>query len=265
VLNQSSVLEVAVRGHRLEAVWLGPPAEAGPSFVLLHEGLGSVSLWRDFPARLAEATGFGVLVYSRLGYGGSDPAPLPRPLTYLEDEARVTLPAVLEQAGIKDCVLLGHSDGGSIAALYAGLHADPRVRGVVLIAPHFFVEEVSLSGIRMTDAAFESGELRARLARHHRANSETAYRGWRDLWLDPRFRDWNAAAALNGLDAPTLIIQGQEDAYGSLEQIRFLESRAQYVETLILPAYGHAPHLERPDVVLPAIARFVARIANTRR
>jgi len=247
-----------VGGRRLEAVRLGPPPGEAPSFVLLHEGLGSIMSWRDFPERFAERTGFGVFAYSRAGYGASDPAPLPCPLTYLDDEARVTLPQVLGQARIEDCILLGHSDGGSIAALYAGLGGDRRVRRVVLIAPHFFVEERTLSGIRAAQAAFEGGELWQKLVRRHGTNARMAYEGWRDLWLDPRFRTWNASDALEHLTVPTLMIQGRDDVYGTLGQVDYLRGRAVSVETLILPDCGHVPHFEQPEPVLDAITRFVA-------
>ena len=250
---------LAVGGRRC-AVLRRPAAAAGaPTFVLLHEGLGSVSIWRDFPELLAARTGFGVFAYSRLGYGGSDPEPLPRPLTYFDDEARDTLPALLDAAGVGDHLLVGHSDGGSIAAVHAGLHADARLRGAVLIAPHFFVEPVTVAGVRSIAAAFREGGLRDRLARHHGANLDHALEGWRGLWLDPGFAAWNAGAALSRLTVPILMIQERGDPHGSLDQVDYLTQRVPHAETLILPGQGHTPHLDQAETVLEAVAAFARR------
>jgi pimeloyl-ACP methyl ester carboxylesterase len=249
--------DLVIHGSRFEAAWTGPKPHEAPTIVLLHEGLGSVALWRGFPEKLAERTGLGVFAYSRLGYGGSGPAPLPRPLNYLDDEAAL-LPAVLDAAGIRAFILLGHSDGGSIAAVYAGLHADDRLSGVVLIAPHVIIEDLTVAGIRATAAAFQHGDLRARLARYHGTNTDIAFAGWHDLQTDPRFLTWNARSALKRLTAPVLIIQGDADPYGSLEQVCVLQEDAPQAEALVLPGCGHAPHLERQEAVLDAIADFAA-------
>jgi pimeloyl-ACP methyl ester carboxylesterase len=251
--------EVIVGGRHLETGWIGPRPSQAPSIVLLHEGLGCLSLWRGFPEQLAKCTGLGVFSFSRLGYGGSDPAPLPRPLTYLDDEAATTLPAVLDAAGIRDFILLGHSDGGSIAAVFAGLHADERLRGVVLIAPHVIIEEVTVAGVWRAAAAFEQGDLRARLMRHHGDNTDIAFRDWRDLQLHPAFRAWTADRALDHIRVPVLMIQGDADAYGSREQVRRLQARRPESEVLLLPGCGHAPHLEREEDVLTAVAAFARR------
>jgi pimeloyl-ACP methyl ester carboxylesterase len=255
--------EVIVGGRRLETGWIGPRPDDAPTVVLLHEGLGCVSLWRDFPARLAERTGLGIFAYSRLGYGGSDPAPLPRPLTYLDDEAATALPVVLHAAGIRDFILLGHSDGGSIAAVYAGMHADERLRGVVLVAPHVLIEEVTVAGIREAAAAFGAGGLRAGLMRHHGENTDIAFHGWRDLQLDHAFRNWTADAALDRIGVPVLMIQGDADAYGSLEQVRRLQAHRPEAEILVLPGCGHSPHLEREHDVLAAVAAFAGQTLPT--
>ncbi len=246
---------------RLEGAWWGPGPEAAPSVVLLHEGLGSVSLWRDFPERLAAATGLGVFAYSRLGYGQSDPAPLPRPLTYMHDEAREVLPRVLDAAGIRRCIMLGHSDGGSIAAIYAGSHQDARVRGLVLLAPHFFVEEAGLAAIREAKRTFETGDLRARLARHHR-DPDTAFRGWNDAWLDPDFpRVFDLQPDIAHIRVPVLVVQGEADPYGTVEQVRLAEREAYCpVDSLLLPGVGHAPHQEAPEAVLAAAQEFASRL-----
>src|SRR5215475_7919683 len=179
-----------------------------PAIVLLHEGLGSAALWGDFPDRLAAATGVGVFAYSRAGYGASSPVALPRPLTYMHDEAKTVLPALLDAIGFRRGLLLGHSDGASIAAIYAGSTQDHRVRGLTLIAPHFVVEDVGLAAIRDAKAAYETGDLKTRLARWHR-NVDVAFYGWNGAWLDPGFRDWNIADALAYIRVPIQIVQGE--------------------------------------------------------
>jgi pimeloyl-ACP methyl ester carboxylesterase len=247
-------------GRRLETAWWGPGPEATPTILLLHEGLGSVSLWRDMPARLSAATGCGVMAYSRLGYGQSDTVPLPRPLTYMHDEACEVLPEVLDAAALRRVLLLGHSDGGSIATIHAGACQDARVAGLVLIAPHFFVEQISLGAIAEAKRRWETTDLRARLARHHR-DPDAAFLGWNGAWLDPEFqRVFDLRPALARIRVPVLIVQGEADPYGSVEQVAVAEREAPCpVERLLLPGIGHAPHLEAPVAVLDAVRDFAAR------
>ncbi len=252
-------LRITTAGATLEARCWGPPPDQAPTIVLLHEGLGSARLWRDFPERLAGSTGHGVLAYSRQGYGASDPCALPRPLDYMEREATQALPQVLDQAGFRHGVLLGHSDGASIAALYAGTVEDFRVRGLVLMAPHFFVEDVSVHSIAAAREAYEAGDLRARLARHH-ADPDAAFRGWNDAWLDPGFRGWTITDALDYIRVPVLAIQGADDEYGTPAQIEALDRVPAPVETHLLPGCRHAPHLDRSDEVLRLVTDFLARL-----
>ena len=245
---------LTVGGRSLEYRWWGPGAQDAPTIVMLHEGLGCVGLWRDMPARLAEATGLGVMAYSRAGYGQSDPAPLPRPLDYMTREALEVLPKVLLAFGISSPVLLGHSDGATIAAIHAGAFS---ARSAILIAPHFFTEDRGLAEIARARDAFETGDLRSRLARHH-ADPDCAFRGWNDAWLDPGFRRWDVSGAIDGISAPILAIQGADDPYGSLAQIEAIERRAKSPpDVLILPGCGHAPHLERAGDTLTAIEGFL--------
>jgi pimeloyl-ACP methyl ester carboxylesterase len=249
-------------GRRLETQWWGPGPAAAPSLVLLHEGLGSVSLWGEFPARLAAATGCGVLAYSRLGYGRSDPRPLPWQPGYLHDEAQAVLPRLLDAAGVRRCVLFGHSDGGSIAAIHAGTVPDARRLGAVLLAPHFIVEDVTLAGVRAARARWEaSGRMRQRLAPHHR-DPGLAFHGWNDAWLDPGFASaFDLRPDLAGLRVPMLIIQGETDIYGTAEQLRLAERAAPaLVETLLLPSIGHAPQDEAPEAVIAAVRGFLGRV-----
>lgn len=258
---------LAVEGHleigpaRLEFRRWGPKPEeataAAPTLVLLHEGLGCAALWRDFPQRLAAATGLGVLAYSRAGYGGSSPCRLPRPLTYMHDEARDVLPAVLDAIGLRHGVLLGHSDGASIAAIHAGSFSDPRLRGLILIAPHFFTEPQGLAAIAEARRAYDSGDLRARLAKYH-DHVEAAFRGWNEAWLDPGFESWDLTEFLPGISLPLLLLQGAEDPYGSPRQIETAAAEVSGpVESHLLPDCRHAPHLEKPEETLAAIQSFL--------
>ena len=256
--------ELLAGGRRLECVWHGPgPAEA-PTLVFLHEGLGSVSLWRDFPLRLAEATGCGALVYSRAGYGRSDPAPLPWRPTYMHEEAAV-LGEVLDLTGVRDAVLVGHSDGGSIAIIHAGKDAKSRVRALVLLAPHVFVEEMGLRSIAAATEAFTGGDLRRRLERHHGANVDCAFWGWNRVWLDPAFRSWNIEEFLPRIQSPVLLIQGEDDRYGTLRQLEAIANGcAGPVERLVLPGCAHSPHREQPERTFEAAVAFLRRHGLTR-
>lgn len=246
-------------GKRLEWAHWGPAPDAAPSIVLLHEGLGCLALWRDFPERLVAATGFGVLAYSRAGYGQSDPADLPRPVDYMTTEAVQILPQVLQATGFRRGILMGHSDGATIALEYAGRVFDPRVRGLVVMAPHTFTEPMGLTEIARAGDGFASG-LRDRMARWH-ADPDHTFRGWNEAWLNPDFESWNVTEVIDYLRIPTLAIQGRDDQYGTLAQIAEIEARSYApVDTLILDACRHAPHQDCSDAVLVAVAEFCARL-----
>jgi pimeloyl-ACP methyl ester carboxylesterase len=254
------MMELVAGGHRLEAEWHGPPPERAPTLVFLHEGLGSLSAWKDVPARIADACGMGALVYSRWGYGKSDPRTPPWPLSYMHVEALSSLRQVLDAADVRDAVLVGHSDGASIALIFAGsgLPQAARVRSLVLLAPHVFVEDVSVSSIAATADAYRTGDLRERLERHHGANVDDAFWGWNRAWLDPGFRTWNIEEYLPRVRVPSLVIQGRDDPYGTLAQVDAVERGAGApVTRLVLDACGHSPHRDQPDAVVDAIRRFV--------
>jgi len=249
-----------IGGVRLEARWIGPPPEEAPTLVFLHEGLGSTSLWRDFPDRLAVETGCGALIYSRVGYGKSDPVPLPRPVRFMHDEAAV-LPRVLAAAGIRDHVLIGHSDGASISLLHAGSDPAPGLRGLILEAPHVFTEPHGLASIARMKEIYRDTDLRERLARHHGANVDVAFRGWNDVWLDPAFEAWNIEEYLPAIRVPVLILQGDDDEYGTWAQVEAIERQSGGpVESIAIPRCGHSPHREQPDVTLQAMREFVRRL-----
>jgi len=254
-------LGLTVDGRHIEAVWHGPAPDIAPTLVLLHEGLGCVAMWRDFPAQLADRTGYGVFAYSRPGYGKSDPIPRPPALRYMDDEAFAILPAVLDQAGVRKAILVGHSDGASIAAIYAGGRQDFRVRALALMAPHFFVEDLSLRSIMAAKQAYEAGDLRARLQRHHGDNVDTAFYMWNAAWLDAGSRNWRIDDRLVHIRVPILIVQGDDDPYGTPEQIAFARQETSCpVDALVLTGCRHSPHLERPQKTLAAVADFAHRV-----
>ena len=251
---------LTIADKRLETTCFGPRPQEAPTIVLLHEGLGCVELWRDFPEKLAEMTGYGVFVFSRAGYGKSDPCELPRPLDYMEREAKDVLPKVLDAIGFEHGFLLGHSDGATIAATYAGLVPDYRVRAVAMMAPHFFTEEVGLNSIAAAKVQFETGDLRNKLAKYHK-DVECAFRGWNDAWLHPDFKSWNVSEVIDHLRIPALVIQGREDEYGTLAQVEEVEDRAYSpVDVVIIEDCGHSPHLDQSDKTLAALVDFAMRL-----
>jgi pimeloyl-ACP methyl ester carboxylesterase len=251
---------VTVEGRRIETEWHGPAPDRAPTLVLLHEGLGCVAMWRDFPKRLSERTGYGVLVYSRPGYGASEPAPRVRALTYMNQEAFGVLPAVLEQAGIRKAILVGHSDGASIATIYAGGRQDFRIRGLALMAPHFFVEDISVRSIEAAKEAYEGGDLRERLARYH-DDVDTAFYTWNAAWLDPASRGWRIEDDLTHVRVPILIVQGMNDQYGTLAQVRLAEDVTYCpVHALVLENCRHSPHLDQGEATLQGLAEFAYRV-----
>lgn len=258
-------LRLKAGGKSLEYAAWGPKPTEAPTLVLIHEGLGSVALWRDFPQALVDATGFGVLAYSRAGYGASDPVDLPRPLDYMTQEATGVLGHVLDAAGIEQAVLLGHSDGATIATIYAGSVSDMRIRSLILMAPHFFTEPMGLAAIKAAGEAYASGDLKAKLSKYH-AHVDVAFNGWHGAWTNPEFAAWNVADAIDHLRIPVLAIQGRDDAYGTLAQIEEIETRIYSpVETAILDNCGHAPHLDQPHATIDAIREFCARLDRIER
>ncbi len=251
---------IEIDGRQLECASWGPAPDRAPTLVLLHEGLGCVDGWRSFPAALSKATGFGVFAYSRFGYGQSDGCDLPRPLDYMTREAVDVLPNVLDAIGFERGVLLGHSDGATIAAEFGGAVSDTRVRGYVLMAPHFFCEDESVQAIQDMKHAYETGDLRAKLAQLHK-NPDMAFRGWCDAWLDPDFRAWNVGDAIDYLRVPILAMQGEDDAYGTRAQIDEVESRAYSpVDVAWFKACGHMLHKQCEADVIEAVSQFCARL-----
>ena len=250
--------KVSVQGHGLEVLRLRSGEDCAPDLVFLHEGLGSVSHWKDFPAGVAEATGCPVTVYSRYGSGHSDLLEGPRGVRYMHDEALHILPDLLSQMAIANPILVGHSDGASIAIIYAGAH--DRVRGLVLLAPHVFVEDLSVASIAEAKVQFETTDLPQKLARHHHDAPRTFW-GWNNIWLHPDFRSWNIEEYLPRITCPTLVIQGFNDQYGTMAQVEAIRSQSRGpVDVLALENCRHSPQRDQPEATLEGIRKFVAAV-----
>ena len=231
------------------------PAAATATLVFLHEGLGSTALWKNFPDRVVEATGCPAVVYSRYGYGKSDGLAQPREVDYMHCEALEALPEVLSALGVHDPILIGHSDGASIALIYAG--SGRPLRALVCMAPHVFVEDITVESIAQAKVTFETTDLARRLGRYH-DDPVATFRGWNDIWLHPDFRSWNIEAVLPHIQAPLLLIQGNDDQYGTAKQIHATAAQVGGpVETVLLDNCAHSPHADQPDPTLAAIAKFV--------
>jgi pimeloyl-ACP methyl ester carboxylesterase len=244
----------------LEYRHVGPQPDQAPTIVMLHEGLGSVGLWGDFPDKLQATTGAGIFLYSRAGYGASSPVKLPRPLRYMHDEALDVLPKLLEATGFRRGLLLGHSDGASIAAIYAGSHQDHRIQGLALIAPHFIVEDISVKSIAEIKRSYESGDLKAKLARWH-GDVDNAFYGWNGAWLDPQFRDWDISEYLAYIRVPVLVAQGLDDHYGTMRQVEIAQEECYCpVDVAKLQGAAHSPHREAPEATLDAITEFARAV-----
>jgi pimeloyl-ACP methyl ester carboxylesterase len=234
-----------------------------PTLVFLHEGLGSAAQWRDFPARLAHQTRCNALVYSRFGYGWSDSIVLPRPLHYMHDEAVGVLPELLDAEGIDSHILVGHSDGASIALIHAARRARPGLLGVISEAAHVFCEDETVAAIAAARREFVAGNLRTALVRHHGPNTDAAFFGWCDAWLDPAFRAWDIRPELPAIRVPVLAIQGTNDAYGTRLQLDAIRQQAGAGATVaVFAECGHTPHRDRADATLAAMAAFVGRLVE---
>jgi pimeloyl-ACP methyl ester carboxylesterase len=261
ILQSSGTLSIA--SSDLEYRMIGPTPDQAPTIVMLHEGLGCVGLWGDFPDKLQAATGAGVFVYSRAGYGASSKAELPRPVSYMHDEALDVLPKILDAIGFRRGLLLGHSDGASIATIYAGGVQDHRVRGLMLIAPHFVVEDISVKSIAEIGQTYATTDLKAKLSRWH-SDVDNAFRGWNDAWLDPAFRDWDITESRAYLRVPVALIQGEDDHYGTVRQIEIAEEECYCpVDVSLIAGAGHSPYREAPDATLKAAADFANRLLAT--
>ncbi|HTH07528.1 MAG TPA: alpha/beta hydrolase [Ilumatobacteraceae bacterium] len=249
-------MRVALRGGEVDVVRIEGDHGLAP-LVFLHEGLGSIGLWRDFPQSVAQSTRRAATVYSRFGYGWSDPFPWPRGPDYMHREALEALPELLDALDIDEPVLVGHSDGASIALIYAG-QSGRRVSALVLLAPHVFVEDESIRGIESARETFSTTDLPDRMAKHH-DDAEATFRQWNDVWRSPAFRSWNIEDVLPSIAVPILVVQGSADQYGTVAQVDAIERGASGpVESVVLEGCGHSPHLERGPATLRAVTHFLA-------
>ena len=255
--------QLIIDGRQIEYRFVQPAVAGGRDLVMLHEGLGSVSMWREFPERLARATGCRTLVYSRYGYGRSSPLESARSVDYMHEEARRWLPAILERLDIRRPILFGHSDGASIALIHAASDAS-EAAAIVVLAPHIKVEDLTVRNIAAAKEAYLHTDLPMRLSRHH-VDADSAFWGWNRIWLDPAFRDWNIEALLPSIRCPILAIQGEDDEYGTMEQIMGIARAIPDSTLLSLAACRHSPHRDQPEAVLAAAAEFIAGIASARR
>ena len=249
---------VQAAGRSLNYEWVGSGGQDSPALVFLHEGLGSIRQWRDFPAKVAAATRCRALVYDRYGYGQSDVlAEARRGVHFMHDEALRALPAMLKALKIENPILIGHSDGASIALIHAG--GGFKVKAIVAMAPHVFIEPVCLSSIRKAVETFEGTDLKERLGKYHRDARKTFY-GWADVWLDPEFPSWDIREDyLPTIECPVLAIQGEDDEYGTMAQLDDTKRRVRRCELLKLPDCGHSPFKDQPERVLSAIRSFIAK------
>ncbi len=253
---------ILVNGLRLEYRDFPAAGEGLPTLLLLHEGLGCVAMWRDFPAQLATATGCRVVVWSRPGYGGSQPYPEERKKGYMHREAEESLPALIAALHIERPLLVGHSDGGSIALIFAGVFPDVPL-GIAVLAPHEFVEEVTLAGIRAARSIWESTDWPTKLGRYHQ-DAARVFAEWNDTWLSPLFRDWNIEQYLPKIRCPVLAIQGEDDEYATMRQIEVIAEQVPGTQLLKLPNCGHTPQRDQEAVVLAALVAFVDRANRAR-
>jgi pimeloyl-ACP methyl ester carboxylesterase len=250
--------EVVAVGKRLETTWIEPASDGRPTIVMLHEGLGSVALWKDFPAKLAQRTGCGVLVYSRYGHGNSDKLMEKRPVRFMHHEGEVVLPEVLDKLGIRKPILVGHSDGGSIALIFGGKYPD-AVSGLILEAPHVFVEDLSIASITQAKTMYESTDFPQRLGRYH-AYVDATFWGWNDIWLDPAFRSWNIEEYVPRITCPVLCIQGEQDEYGTMAQLEAVKAGAPQTRVEMLANCKHSPHRDQEAKTLELMAEFVEHV-----
>lgn len=258
---QFATIAWAGRPVRIEYQWLAPERTTAPLLVFVHEGLGSLAMWRDFPQRLCDATGCRGLVYSRPGYGRSTPRAADEVWNpdFMHRQAHEVLPALFDALGIDVAAerpwLLGHSDGGSIALLYAA-RFPAALRGLIVLAPHVMVEDISVASIADARSAYQTKDLRERLARYH-DDPDSAFWGWNDIWLRPDFRSWSITAELGTIRCPVLAVQGLDDQYGTMAQIREIARCVPGTELLELPACGHSPHRDQPERLISAVTQFI--------
>jgi pimeloyl-ACP methyl ester carboxylesterase len=244
----------------IEILWHKKGHKGLPTLVFLHEGLGCVDMWKDFPLKLSQKTGCPALVFSRFGYGRSDSAPLPWKLNFMHQNALTILPELLNQAKIKNYILIGHSDGGSIGIIFAGSPYANGLKGLITMAAHVFCEQISVDCIKEAKINFEQTGLRQSLEKYHGGNTENAFWGWNDVWLHPNFMHWNIEKYLGRIKVPVLAIQGKEDQYGTLKQLDSIKKGVENIEACLVDECRHSAHLEQPEKTIELMTQFIFRI-----
>lgn len=244
---------------QIEILWHNKENK-GPVLIFLHEGLGCVKMWKTFPERLASKTNCPAMVFSRFGYGQSDPEPLPWKINFMHKQALTVLPEIIKAAGIKEYILVGHSDGGSIAAIFAGSSHCTGLRGLITLAAHLFCEGITVESIQKAKDHYQNGNLKQKLEKYHGPNTENAFRGWNDVWLNATFIHWNIEKYLSRINTPMLAIQGKDDPYGTDRQIHSIKKNVKNTKTVLIDNCGHAPHLEKPDTVQDIMTDFIKKI-----
>jgi pimeloyl-ACP methyl ester carboxylesterase len=246
-----------LNSRKIEIQWHGKNKKNRPTLIFLHEGLGCARMWKNFPEKLSRQTDCPALVFSRPGYGHSDPAPLPWKINFMHKQALCILPDIIKKTGIKTYILVGHSDGGSIGIIFSGSPHAKGLKCLITQAAHVFCEEKTLASICQAKIQYEHKNLKQGLEKYHGKNTENAFRGWNDAWLAPNFINWNIEKYLSHIDIPMLAIQGKNDQYGTIEQIRSIQKRVKQVKTCLINDTSHSPHLEQPEIVLNIMAKFV--------
>ena len=246
-----------LRSGKIEIQWHREGQNNCPTLIFLHEGLGCIRMWKNFPEKVSKHTGCPSLVFSRFGYGHSDPCPLPWKINFMHHEAKKLLPDIIKKTQIKNYILIGHSDGGSISIIFAGSPCEKGLKGVITLAAHVFCEPTTVDCIRQAKINYEYRGLRQGLEKYHGKNTENAFRGWNDVWLSPNFIHWNIEKYLSRIKVPMLAIQGKNDPYGTLKQIDIIKNQMPYAKTCLIDDCGHSPHLEQPGKVLAAVTQFI--------
>ena len=247
---------------KIEIQWYNVEITNRPTLVFMHEGLGCVRMWKEFPERISERTGCPSFVFSRFGYGNSDQCPTPWKINFMHSQALTLLPRILKQAGIKEYILIGHSDGGSIGIIFAGGLNSKGLKGLITLAAHVFCEQCSVDSIQQAKTNYEHQDLKKALKKYHGQNTDNAFRGWNNAWLNPNFINWNIEKYLKKIKVPMLAIQGKDDQYGTDKQIAAIESQVNNIESFLLDNCRHSPHFDQPETVLKIMTKFIHQIVE---
>ncbi|MCF6246233.1 MAG: alpha/beta hydrolase [Desulfobacula sp.] len=253
---------LSIHSKKIEIQWHNKEIKNRPCLIFLHEGLGCTAMWKEFPGLVSQKTNCPALVFSRLGYGKSDASTLPWKLNFMHKEALKLLPEIIKAAKIKNYILIGHSDGGSIGIIFSGSPHATGLKGLITLAAHVFCEQISVDSIFQAKINYENGNLKQGLEKYHEKNTENAFRGWNDAWLNPKFMHWNIEKYLKHIQVPMLSLQGKDDQYGTPKQLESIKTKVANIGTLLLDNCKHAPHSEQTKIALDLIARFISKVGK---